>query len=440
MSAGRGSIWSTFRVSFQNVGPHMYRGNHRPHIRPCAIMGRSSTPLLVPFQTDNMGVFTVLLVVLVALAAMFYQTVVSPLVKMGGFLHEIEPLNNRQCHSVPELEGCEKIVLFDEQSILYLACSRISGRPHWLPNTEHLNVSGKPTDDYIATYNLETGAIVKLRLEGFGSPRGISVHGMDVVPSSSDSKKLYVYLVNHRAPSTGKADVVGADSVMEIFETHLGSDVLHHVKTVEDPVIETPNDVVGSPDGKSFWFTNDHWGKTGFQRTLELYFMLRRTTVGYCHVDEGCKFAAKNLPSANGIARSPINDTFYVASGFGGGLQILEKQTDNTLVLTDVVPINLPLDNLAIDTNGALWIAFFPRGHQLHPRFKDTISDAASGAFRLTQNTGQGAFFGEKYRLDRMFEDSGRVVEGATSVTYSSRRKLLIMHGISATRLALCKV
>lgn len=59
--------------------------------------------------------------------------------------------------------------------------------------------------------------------------------------------------------------------------------------------------------------------------------------MGYCHIDEGCKFAIKNLHSANGIIRSYTNDTFYVGSVMGGGLQVLEKQADNSLVLTEVV-------------------------------------------------------------------------------------------------------
>lgn len=120
----------------------------------------------------------------------------------------------------------------------------------------------------------------------------------------------------------------------------------------------------------------------------------------------------------------------------------------------------------------------FPIGHQIVPRFKDLTKEAASGALRLTQNTGQSAFFGEKYKLEKvchshphtkifvyrcfcykMFEDDGSVIEGATTVTYSPRRNLLILNGmyclstkydaspnspdlvgIAATRLALCKL
>lgn len=38
----------------------------------------------------------------------------------------------------------------------------------------------------------------------------------------------------------------------------------------------------------------------------------------------------------NGIARAN-NDTFYVASSAVGKLNVLEKQADGTLVLTDVI-------------------------------------------------------------------------------------------------------
>ena len=65
---------------------------------------------------------------------------------------------------------------------------------------------------------------------------------------------------------------------------------------------------------------------------------LRRAvaSVGYCHVNEGCKFATPQIHEANGIAS--VNDTFYVANTIQGTITVLERQNDNSLVLTDVVP------------------------------------------------------------------------------------------------------
>ena len=90
------------------------------------------------------------------------------------------------------------------------------------------------------------------------------MHGMDVVPSEKNPNQLFVYMVNHRVPIVGDPAIIGADSVIEIFTTHTNSGMMKHVTTVEDPVIMTPNDVLGYPDGKSFYFTNDQVAKTGF--------------------------------------------------------------------------------------------------------------------------------------------------------------------------------
>jgi hypothetical protein len=134
------------------------------------------------------------------------------------------------------------------------------------------SLSETSTLDYVATYdpshaNKPSKAIKRLTLKGFNDPRGLHVHGLDVVPSRNNPKLLYVYLVNHRPQPTTAANTsaeIGADSVIEVFSTKLGSDTLLHIKTVRDPrIIVTPNDVSGSPDGNSFFFTNDHSVKLG---------------------------------------------------------------------------------------------------------------------------------------------------------------------------------
>lgn len=128
-----------------------------------------------------------------------------------------------------------------------------------------LNATGASNKDYVATYDPSTSHITRLVTPDFNNGRGLSLHGMDVVPSASDPDILFVYLVNHRVPVSDKvAKEVGADSVIEIFKTTVGGKALEHIKTVQDPVIITPNDVVGSSDGTSFYFTNDHGSRVGF--------------------------------------------------------------------------------------------------------------------------------------------------------------------------------
>lgn len=158
-----------------------------------------------------------------------------------------------------------EIMLHQPTGVIYLACSVPSSRSHWTPAVGRLNETGKSTRDYVATFDPATEKITRLTTAGFDSPRGLSLHGMDVVPSSVNPAELFVYLVNHRTPAgPRKAKDVGADSVIEVFKTSVGASVLTHLRTVADPVIATPNDIAGSADGTSFYFTNDHGAlKTG---------------------------------------------------------------------------------------------------------------------------------------------------------------------------------
>lgn len=152
-----------------------------------------------------------------------------------------------------------ELVLHEPTGFVYAACSTIATRMQWTPAISVLNDSYLPTsDNYIALFDPQTGKVTHLTLSGFDLSRGFYVHGMDVVPSAADARDLFVYVINHR-PFPGKdARHSGADSVVEIFSTKAGSHIMTHLGTVEDKsVIISPNDLIGSPDGKSFHFTNE---------------------------------------------------------------------------------------------------------------------------------------------------------------------------------------
>lgn len=176
------------------------------------------------------------------------------------------------------------MVLHEPSGLLYLSCSTPKARQRWLSDAEPLlNKANSPTaTEYIAIYDLATSNTTRVDFTNFDMSHTIAMHGMDLVPSLTDPHRLYIFLVHHRfPPSIQKVADVGPDSVIEIFEMVLGSAAIRHITTVQDSsVIVTPNDVIGSPDGKSFYFTNDCPTKTGghgvslttiFKRTLSLY-------------------------------------------------------------------------------------------------------------------------------------------------------------------------
>lgn len=390
-----------------------------------------------------MGAGRILLNVLVVLAAIvggFYQLKLKPLLVRWGHGRVVESIGNGNCKvAVPELKACEKVVLHQPSGVIYLACSTPESRTHWLPNSLHLDAAKASRTDYVASYDPKSGKVVKLKTTNFDSPRGLSLHGMDVVPSATNPNELYVYLVNHRAPLTGDAHAVGADSSVEVFTTTLGSSTMNYVRTVESPLIATPNDVTGTPDGASFWVTNDHGAKTGFTRQLD---KLGRasTSVVYCNESEGCKYAVQGMHGNNGITQA-ANGTFYVVNSIGGQLSILEKQADNTLVITDVISNDRSMDNVMVDSKGHVWVAGFPNVLRLvKEHFKDPTVLAPANAFRFTINTGPGAFYGEKFKVEKVFEDNGNIASGITSAVYDADRNRLFLHGIAADKLVICEL
>ncbi|KAL4074123.1 hypothetical protein V8B97DRAFT_1932047 [Scleroderma yunnanense] len=361
-----------------------------------------------------------------------------------GVGRSVESIGNTNCKTVPELQACEKIVLHQPTGTIYLACSTLRDRVQWMPAVNKLNASGTSGNDHIATYDPQTNAVRHLSLSGFSSPGGLFVHGMDVVASIHDPSILYVYVVNHRKPISGDPRKIGADSVIEVFQTQTGGSELKYIRTFEDPaVVITPNDVVGSPDGQSVYFTNDNSQKLGLKRHLNLFIQPSDTSVGFCHVDHGCKFAFRGLHASNGIVKgfNQNNDTFYVADYMLGEITVLEKRPDNTLAFIEVIKTGYAADNLAVDSNGALWVAVLSDLLGLiYRKFDDPSQLVASAALRVTVNNGPSSFYGEKYNVDKVFEDPGNLASGITSAVYDSERGQLFLHGVISTHLTVCRL
>ena len=328
-----------------------------------------------------------------------------------------------------------EFVRHDPSGLFYMACSTPEARSHWTPALSRLNGTGVPTSsDYFAIFDPSSPSSParKLRIKNFYDPRGIYVHGLDVVPSSTNPKELFVYAVNHRPPppplDSGK---VGADSVIELFKTTVGGDTLEHLHTIKHSLIVTPNDIVGSPDGTSFWVTNDHGEKVGFSRIVETYIGKKSSSVVFCDVNDkkhpgGCKIAAGGLRSCNGIAKDPRegDKRFYVVDSLHGEVTILEKQRDNRLVVTDNFKVGRCLDNVSVDKDGTLYVAckfsFFllrrfvvltgfiawPRGIDLPNHIQNPANPISASVHKVTINTDKSSFFGEKYKVEKVSNPS----------------------------------
>jgi hypothetical protein len=61
-----------------------------------------------------------------------------------------------------------------------------------------------------------------------------------------------------------------------------------------------------------------------------------------------------------------------------------------------------PLDNLSVDSDGVVWAAGFPKTLALVHHMEDPVNHAPSCAWKIGINTGPNAFYGEKYKVQKV--------------------------------------
>ena len=215
----------------------------------------------------------------------------------GRVVSPLEHFDKVRCKKItePGLEACEHMWLHHPTGYLYMACSSSKGAMNWVPalvssyfpillykklakldSVDRLNASGRSLSDRIAILDTRAPGSLSSRLkwltvEGFtGVKRDgtLNLHGFDI-RTDKNTNTLRILLINHRPPFhpiTGEpldAYQVGANSTIEQFQTVAGGEIMHHVRTYSNDMIETPNSVHWVND-HAFVFTNDHSSKVGF--------------------------------------------------------------------------------------------------------------------------------------------------------------------------------
>ncbi|GAA6041818.1 hypothetical protein JCM8097_007177 [Rhodosporidiobolus ruineniae] len=392
---------------------------------------------------------TVLLLSLGAGLAAFFVSVVEPKLKVMGVGREVVPLNNGQCYAVPGLEACEDAWVDEETETAYLACSDPVSRKNWTPATLHLNASALPpvSTDYVAVLDLPSRSYQKLHLHGLPvEANGVWVHGIEVVRDPKSPKHLTLLLNSHRPPKDrATAPQVGADSVIEVFETVLGSKEAVHVRTVEHPLIRTPNNMA-AVSKTGFYVSNDHRYKTHWTRPFELLKPVPSDIV-YCDISTDvvdCKVAADNVVYPNGLAKGPGN-LLYQASSLDACVHIWEALSDHTLVPLQVIPIARPLDNIHVHpSTGEIYTTALAKVLDFF-KFTETgpytNQRAAVEVWRVrntTEEKEKAEPLSRQYVAELAFADTGEIVSGSTSgVPFKDK---LLLTGLVSKEVVVCKL
>ncbi|BGP40548.1 hypothetical protein JCM10449v2_004510 [Rhodotorula kratochvilovae] len=377
-----------------------------------------------------------------AIGAALFAALVHRKLECAGVTRTIVPLNNEDCFGVPGLEACEDVRWVDDESgLAYLVCSSRESRVHWVPATLHLNASQLPptSDDYIALFDLSTRSHKRLALEGLpASTTGIYVHGLALYRSPTNPSHLTLFLNSHRPPADRSlAPTQGADSVIEIFETTLGSDSARWIKTVRHPLVRTPNSVAAVGE-RQFYFSNDHRYKQHWSRKWETIKSVPSDII-FCDAsgsEPECIIAADQVIYPNGIAKGP-GDLLYQASTLEGLMRVWKSEANHTLTSVEEVYINRHFDNVHVAGDGGIYLTALTKVFDFMDAGKDAGLSGKTPAVEVfrVRETGEKKR-GKRYRSELVFADTGEVVSASTSAApYQDK---LLLTGLYSKEVVVC--
>ncbi|BGP16722.1 hypothetical protein JCM10213_009140 [Rhodosporidiobolus nylandii] len=415
-----------------------------------------------------MAALSKLLLVSAPLLAALYA-LLAPRIDVAGLRRLPHSATNiGDCTPLDGLEACEDAWVHHESGLAYLACSSLPSRSVWQPAGALLDgpeqlaaTASRP--DALRLFDFSTRTHSEVRLEGLpkdDSSRGrVYLHGLDVLSSPTDPDELYLFLISHRPRLPAEASAQqGADSVVEVFRTRVGSSTAQYVRTLRhEALLKTPNNLVADAaalkEGKAaFWASNDHARRLGWERNVEMVWH-KPSEIVYCEASlEGedepeCKVAAEGIQYPNGMVKGP-NDLLYSASTFTGEVSVWEiQQVDKTLLPVDTVPLHRPIDNLQVSpTTGAIFAATFPKllafgDAAPSPGKPDTPKHVKSPVeiWRVANETGEAQFYGQKYATSIALADpDSKVVSAITSA--APYKDQLLLTGFFSPDAALCKM
>ncbi|KAG9094783.1 hypothetical protein FS749_011831 [Ceratobasidium sp. UAMH 11750] len=100
----------------------------------------------------------------------------------------------------------------------------------------------------------------------------------------------------------------------------------------------------------------------------------------------------------------------------------------------------MPMDNLALSADGSIIAAAFPKlFHYFSNSLKNPDIPSAASVLKISANTGNSGYFGEKYKVEKIFEEDGAML-GSLATTATVYKDTLYVHGNTAKRLVVCKL
>jgi len=191
---------------------------------------------------------------------------------------------------------------------------------------------------------------------------------------------------------------------IEFFEM-IGDD-FKHVRTVENELIFSPNDLV-LLDENTFYVTNDHKYKEGLGRLAEDYLGLAISNVIY--VDgENYTEVADGIAYANGINYDDERNLLFVASPRGFLMKVYERDEDGSLTFVEDIDCGTGVDNIEFDSDRNIWIGSHPNLLEFAAYAKGKKEKSPSEIIKIDYQ-GKG-----DYRVEQIYMEDGTEMSAST--------------------------
>jgi len=263
---------------------------------------------------------------------------------------------------------------------------------------------------FLYDFNKRDYKVIPLPIEGAGAgfDKTFSPHGMS---SFSSNGRLTLYVVSH--PPGGHT--------VEVFTFNKDKRTLTFVKTITDPLLNCPNDLV-MVGADRFFITNYCYFYNKYVYKLEALLPLSLGSILYY---DGKKFTmAENWSlSPNGIAVNANQTFMYVASPWQKAIRVYKLAKDMSIEKhADIILHTIP-DNPFIDPKTAdIWIGCHPIVHQLFAHEDDTKKTASSSSqvLRIRMKDEH-----KSWVISEPYANDGTTIRGSSSAIYSDKQMLV---------------
>jgi arylesterase/paraoxonase len=227
-----------------------------------------------------------------------------------------------------------------------------------------------------------------------------------------------LYAINHS----------GGRHTIEVFDLTGGR--LHKRRTLADPLLVSPNDLVAVGRDR-LYITNDHGHPEGIMRTIEEFGRLPLSNVVYFN-GSGFSVAAEGIAYANGINRSQDGRTLYVASPTGRAVRVYDRDPDSDrLRFVESIATGSGVDNIEVDRDGNLWIGSHPKLLQFKAHAEDPAELSPSQVLHISRDP-EG-----RYSVSEVYLDLGDQLSASSVAAVRGNR--LLIGGIFDARFLDCR-